>query len=89
MIIQLGDSDIDDDEYESDDDLIDVHDRQVIDQALQQAAEPIDSTNTTEICTDPRELTSTGRTLQGSEIEYLILIIIFKQYLIIIINNDQ
>ena len=68
MIIQFGDSDSDDDEYESDDDLIDAHDRQVIDQALQRAAEPTDSTNTKEICTDPRELTST---IQGMDQEFL------------------
>ena len=63
MIIQFGDNDSD-----SDDDLIDVYDRQIIDDALQRAAEPTDSTNSTEICTDPRELTST---IQGMDQELL------------------
>ena len=63
IIIQFGGNDSDNDIYESDDDLIDAYDRQIIDEALQRAAEPTDSTKSTEICTDPRELTST---IQGT-----------------------
>ena len=39
--------------------------RQIIDDALQRVAEPTDSTNSTEFCTDPRVLTSTIQGMHG------------------------
>ena len=64
MSIQSGDND----KYESDDDLINAYDRQIIDDALQRAPEPTDSTNSTEICSDPRELTSTIQSNMDQEL---------------------
>ena len=65
MIIEFGDDDSDDDdddEYEDEDGMIDADDRQLIDEALQQAPGPTDT------YTNPRNLTSI---LQSMDPEFL------------------